>query len=151
MASIRGKIRERTDRRYARLPLEWAVEDLNPVLRGWGNYFRYGNSAAKFVRIDAYVNERLAILASAKHGLHRPQLGRPLQLRVGEPARRLPPDRNSEPNACVCQPVNDVGEPCAGEPHARFDAAAGGNPGPVGQAVRSRTPPADPTREGDAG
>jgi len=23
--------------------------------------------------------------------------------------------------------VNDVGEPCAGEPHARFDAAAGGN------------------------
>ena len=69
MASIRGKIRDRTDRRYARLPLEWAVEDLNPVLRGWGNYFRYGNSAAKFATIDGYVNERLAILASAKHGL----------------------------------------------------------------------------------
>ena len=69
MASIRGKIRERTDRRFARLPLEWAVEDLNPVLRGWGGYFRYGNSAAKFSRIDGYVNERLAILASAKHGL----------------------------------------------------------------------------------
>jgi len=30
--------------------------------------------------------------------------------------------------ACACQSVNDVGEPCAGEPHARFDAAAGGNP-----------------------
>jgi RNA-directed DNA polymerase len=69
MASIRGKIRERTDRRYARLPLEWAVEDLNRVLRGWGGYFRYGNSAAKFSHVDAYVNERLAILASAKHGL----------------------------------------------------------------------------------
>ncbi len=39
--------------------------------------------------------------------------------------------------ACACQPVNDVGEPCAGEPHARFDAAAGGNPGPVGSAARS--------------
>ena len=39
--------------------------------------------------------------------------------------------------ACACQPVNDVGEPCAGEPHARFDVAAGGNPGPVGKAVRS--------------
>ena len=36
MASIRGKIRARTDRRYAGLPLEWAVEDLNRVLRGWG-------------------------------------------------------------------------------------------------------------------
>lgn len=70
MASIRGKIRARTDRRYASLPLEWAVEDLNRVLRGWGNYFRYGNSARKFSQIDSYVNERLAILASAKHGLN---------------------------------------------------------------------------------
>jgi len=33
--------------------------------------------------------------------------------------------------------VNDVGEPCAGEPHARFDEAAGGNPGPVGYAAQS--------------
>ena len=65
MASIRGKIRDRTDRRYARLPLEWAVEDLNPVIRGWGNYFRYGNSGQKFDQIDAYVNERFAILASS--------------------------------------------------------------------------------------
>ena len=69
MASVRGKIRARTDRRYAGPPLEWAVEDLNRVLRGWGNYFRYGNSARKFAQLDRYVNERLAILASAKHGL----------------------------------------------------------------------------------
>jgi len=69
MASIRGKIRARTDRRYARLPLEWAVDDLNRALRGWGNYFRYGNSGRKFGQIACYVNERLAILASAKHGL----------------------------------------------------------------------------------
>jgi RNA-directed DNA polymerase len=58
-----------TDRRHAGLPLQWAVEDLNRVLRGWGNYFRYGNSDRKFDQIDCYVNERLAILASAKHGL----------------------------------------------------------------------------------
>ena len=69
MTSIRGKIRARTDRRYATLPLEWAVEDLNRVLRGWGNYFRYGNSGRKFSQIDGYVNQRLAILASVKHGL----------------------------------------------------------------------------------
>jgi RNA-directed DNA polymerase len=67
--AIRGKIRDRTDRRYARPPLESAVEDLNRVPRGWGNYFRYGNSARKFAHIDAHVNERLALLASAKHGL----------------------------------------------------------------------------------
>ena len=69
MASIRGKIRERTARRYARVTLDLVVADLNPVLRGWGGYFRYGNSAVKFSHIDAYVNERLTILASAKHGL----------------------------------------------------------------------------------
>ena len=69
MASIRGQIRERTDRSRARLSLEDVVADLNPVLRGWGEYFRCGNSAAQFSLIDAYVNERLALLASDKHGL----------------------------------------------------------------------------------
>jgi RNA-directed DNA polymerase len=64
-----GIDRDRADRRYARLPLERAVEDLNRVLPGWSNYFRYGNSGQKFDQIDAYVNERLAILASVKHGL----------------------------------------------------------------------------------
>ena len=39
------------------------------AVSGWGNYFRYGNSGRKFAQIDGYVNERLAILASAKHGL----------------------------------------------------------------------------------
>jgi len=69
MASIKAKIRARTDRHYAGLPLERAVEDLNRVLRGWGNYFRYENSAEKFSQIDDYAHERLAILASRKHGL----------------------------------------------------------------------------------
>jgi hypothetical protein len=57
------------DRRYARLPLEWTLEDLNPVIRGWSNYFPYGNSEQKFDQIDAYVNERFAIPAGVKHGL----------------------------------------------------------------------------------
>src|SRR5215212_2306467 len=106
--------------------LEWAVEDLNRVLRGWGNYFRYSNSARKFAQIDSYVNERLAILASAKHGLQGRNWVTRFNLRVVDPARHLSPDRNGETHARVCQPLNDVGEPCAGEPHARFDAAAGG-------------------------
>jgi group II intron reverse transcriptase/maturase len=69
MASIRAKIRDRTARRYAHLPLEWIVKNLNAVLRGWGTYFRHGNSARKFGLIDSYVCQRLAILASTKHGL----------------------------------------------------------------------------------
>ena len=41
------------------------VEELNPVLRGWGNYFRWGNSTRKFTQID-YVHERLALFDSKK-------------------------------------------------------------------------------------
>ncbi len=67
MKSVRAKIRELTDRRYAGIELEIVVERLNPVIRGWGNYFRSGNSARKFSQIDSYVHERLAILASNKH------------------------------------------------------------------------------------
>jgi group II intron reverse transcriptase/maturase len=67
MNSIRTKIRELTDRRYAGLALEATVDRLNPVIRGWGNYFRTGNSARKFHQIDSYAHERLAILAATKH------------------------------------------------------------------------------------
>jgi group II intron reverse transcriptase/maturase len=68
MASIRAKVRERTGRARVGWPVEAVVTDLNPVLRGWGNYFRSGNSGRKFAAVDSYVHERLAILASRKHG-----------------------------------------------------------------------------------
>ena len=68
MASIKAKVRERTRRGYAGRDLRYVVEDLNPVLRGWGAYFRYGNSDRKFAAIDRYVHERMAKLASVKHG-----------------------------------------------------------------------------------
>ncbi len=69
MGSIRAKVRERTDRRYASASMDVIVGHLNPVLRGWGNYFRHGNSNRKFHAVDSYVHQRLARLASIKHGL----------------------------------------------------------------------------------
>jgi len=72
MASIKDKARQATDRRFVGYSLETAVQRLNPVLRGWGNYFRVGNSARKFSTVDSYVHMRLARLASTKYGLsHR--------------------------------------------------------------------------------
>jgi hypothetical protein len=41
---------------------------LNPVLRGWGNYFRTGNAAVKFVQIDRYVWWRLVRLLVKRKG-----------------------------------------------------------------------------------
>ena len=70
MASIRGKVKQRTALRLSSLPLEDVVGHLNSVLRGWGAYFAVGNSAAKFLAIDSYVHLRMAKLASKKYGLN---------------------------------------------------------------------------------
>jgi group II intron reverse transcriptase/maturase len=69
MASIRTKIRDRTDRRLVGVDIDTVVAGLNPALRGWANYFRRGNSARKFAHVDHYVDQRLARFASIKHGL----------------------------------------------------------------------------------
>jgi RNA-directed DNA polymerase len=39
--------------------LKEVITALNPVLRGWGNYFRTGNADDKFNQMDCYVYERL--------------------------------------------------------------------------------------------
>ena len=44
------------------------IADLNPILRGWGNYFRTGNAAKKFRQIDQYVLRRLFRLMVKKRG-----------------------------------------------------------------------------------
>ena len=35
--------------------LRETLAQLNPVLRGWGGYFRTGNAAIKFGQVDDYV------------------------------------------------------------------------------------------------
>ncbi len=42
--------------------------ELNPVLRGWGNYVRTGNAAQKFNQVDTYVWERLKRLKIRSKG-----------------------------------------------------------------------------------
>jgi RNA-directed DNA polymerase len=69
MASIRAKVRAYTDRRWASRELTDVVADLNAVLRGWGAYFRHGNSGRKFVAVDSHVHERMARLARVKYHL----------------------------------------------------------------------------------
>ena len=69
MAAIRQRIKAITDpRSKLKLPIVDLVSELNPVLRGWGQYFCTGNSARKFSHIDAYTHERLALFNSKKHG-----------------------------------------------------------------------------------
>ena len=59
MKRIRSRVHELTDRRWAGAKLRDLIEQLNPVLRGWGNYFRTGNADGKFNQVDDYVHQRL--------------------------------------------------------------------------------------------
>ncbi len=47
------------------------IRVLNPVLRGWGGYFRTGNASDKFKQIDRYVRERLLRLLAQRGGQRR--------------------------------------------------------------------------------
>jgi hypothetical protein len=40
----------------------------NPVLRGWGEYFRTGNAARRFKQLDSYVWQRLRTLRVKRKG-----------------------------------------------------------------------------------
>jgi group II intron reverse transcriptase/maturase len=64
MNRIRERVRELTDRRRraGMKDLREVIRDLNPVLRGWGNYFRTGNASLKFQQVDWYVSSRIARL-----------------------------------------------------------------------------------------
>jgi|SRR5579859_151108 len=67
MAGIRAKVKEITVLRWRlKQPIGVIVEELNPVLRGWCNYFRWGNSSRQFSQVDSYVHERLALFDSKK-------------------------------------------------------------------------------------
>jgi RNA-directed DNA polymerase len=77
MASLWAKIKEITAPRWRlKEHISVLVEELNRVLRGWCNYFRWGNSSRHFSRIDSYVQERLALFDSKKHGRHGRRWGK---------------------------------------------------------------------------
>ena len=69
MKAIRAKVRDRTGRNRAGVrDIRVLCTELNPILRGWGNYFRTGNSAKKFNQVDSYVRRRLVSLLVKRRG-----------------------------------------------------------------------------------
>jgi RNA-directed DNA polymerase len=68
MKRARAKIKALTARSQVGQQLEDVIARLNRFLRGWGNYFRSGNAANKFITIDRYVAWRLKRLLVKKRG-----------------------------------------------------------------------------------
>ena len=68
MKRVRQRVKELTPNGRCHADIRDVVAEINPVVRGWGNYFRTGNAAVKFRQIDDYVVMRLrALLYKRKH------------------------------------------------------------------------------------
>ncbi len=67
MQHARDRVREFTARQRLLLPVEQVVQDLNRFLRGWAGYFRYGNSARHFNRIEYQAVDRLVLFMAHRH------------------------------------------------------------------------------------
>ncbi len=123
MRRVREKIHGLTDRsRNGVKDVRVIIDDLNPVLRGWGNYFCTGNAAQKFNQLDGYVSRQLHRFMVRRHGRN---------LRPGRAAawtREWLWDMGLHrlrgtiryPKPCTLHEKTTV-KPCAGNPHARFE------------------------------
>jgi group II intron reverse transcriptase/maturase len=78
MKRVRQRVRELTPRWRCHADLRGVIAELNPVLRGWGQYFRSGNASRQFNSVDSYVLRRLRSLRVKRKGR---------QLQAGEAER----------------------------------------------------------------
>jgi group II intron reverse transcriptase/maturase len=78
MKRVRERVRELTLRQRCHEDMRGVIAELNPVLRGWGQYFRSANAANHFLDVDDYVVRRL-------RGLRLKRAGR--NLRAGQAER----------------------------------------------------------------
>ena len=60
MADFRHKVKQLTGRNRVLISLYSQLQDLNPILRDWGNFYRYCTNAKQiFNQLDWYVGDRL--------------------------------------------------------------------------------------------
>jgi len=68
MKRIRQRVKELTPNGRCHADIRDVILDLNPLLRGWGNYFKTGNAAKRFNQLDGYVWQRLRSLRVKRKG-----------------------------------------------------------------------------------
>jgi RNA-directed DNA polymerase len=70
MQRIRQRVKDVAPNSRCHADLREVISELNPILRGWGQYFRTGNASTRFVQIDDYVVSRLRTLCVKRKGRH---------------------------------------------------------------------------------
>jgi len=69
MAHIRGEIKGLTGNRMHALGTPEVIRRVNRVLRGWINYFHYGNCTSAFKALRGHVEHRTRTYLRRRHGL----------------------------------------------------------------------------------
>lgn len=70
MKRIRQRVKDLTPKPRSHVDPRDVIAEINPVLRGWGQYFRTGNAADHFNDIDRYVAWRLKRMRIHRKGRH---------------------------------------------------------------------------------
>jgi RNA-directed DNA polymerase len=68
MKRVKQRVKELTPRAACHRDLRATIAKINPVIRGWGNYFATGNATDKFNQVDSYVWMRLRTLVRSRKG-----------------------------------------------------------------------------------
>ncbi len=75
LAGLRERIRGKTSRTHGH-SLRVIIAQLNPVLRGWFNYFKHANPPQIYQTLDGFTRRRLRAILCKRH--KRPQFGHSL-------------------------------------------------------------------------
>ena len=130
-----AKLRE-IFRRNVSQPVGKVIETINPILRGWVNYFRIGDSSRCFSMVKHWVEKKIRrhlMRARERQGMGWKRwsrewiygtLGLFNDYRVG---RQLLPKAAPAATRPINLGTKRTGKPTAGNPHGGFDAAGIGN------------------------
>src|SRR5207248_2035261 len=66
LSRFKDEVRNRT-RRLQPVPLRKVIQHLNPVIRGWGNYYKVGDVTSLFEDLDKWIRMRLRSKVIRRH------------------------------------------------------------------------------------
>ena len=120
------RIRQET-RRNRPINLAMVIEDLIPVIRGWGQYFTISQNG-QYYRLDSWIRERCRAFVAKRWNPEsgpRPEMDQstPPRIRLTFSRRHAPQGHGATSSPLVGATI--VGEPDVGKPQVRFDEGTG--------------------------
>ena len=121
LKTIKSRLTVMTRRGLTRLPLEKVVENVNLTLRGWTAYFHYRNCSKALSQVREHAEQRVRVHLRRRHKIKDRGTGYLCFTGSSLYIWALQSANNSRLDECASLTVKNIGKPCAGKPHARFD------------------------------